>query len=179
MVNYRKPAAHELRYFQIQRSLERTVKLAALAKGPGGKRLDHQRRISAPALEKAALALSRVIDQIRRCRNFEELFHLIESAIGHIWGIGELTIYDTALRIGAKLGLYPERVYLHAGTRIGAKALGIDTARESVAPSELPKEFRRLRPHQIEDCLCIYKHHLQRLSNGSHTLKRSNLVDES
>ena len=34
-------------------------------------------------------------------RTFDAGFH----------GIGELTIYDTALRIGAKLGLRPQRVY--------------------------------------------------------------------
>jgi hypothetical protein len=35
-------------------------------------------------------------------------------------------MYDTALRIGAKLKLFPTKVYLHAGTRLGARALGLD-----------------------------------------------------
>jgi len=35
-------------------------------------------------------------------------------------GIGELAIYDTALRIAAKLRFEPAVVFLHAGTRIGA-----------------------------------------------------------
>jgi hypothetical protein len=66
-------------------------------------------------------------------------------------------VYDTALRIGAKLGLEPEVVYLHRGTRRGVRALGLDADRTFVALGELPHELRALRPHEIEDCLCIYK----------------------
>jgi hypothetical protein len=66
-------------------------------------------------------------------------------------------VYDTALRIGAKLGLEPDVVYLHRGTRSGVKVLGMDAGRPFVRPDELPDELRVLRPHEIEDCLCIYK----------------------
>ena len=37
--------------------------------------------------------------------------------------IGDLTVYDISTRIGAFLKLEPNRIYLHAGTRIGARAL--------------------------------------------------------
>ena len=72
--------------------------------------------------------------------------------------IGALALYDIALRIGAFLGREPELVYLHAGARTGARALGLSCrGRHALAPNEFPKEFARLLPCEIEDCLCIYK----------------------
>ena len=66
-------------------------------------------------------------------------------------------VYDTALRIGAKLGVEPKTVYLHRGTRSGAKALGIETNRPFIEVHEFPRQLRSLRPRELEDCLCIYK----------------------
>ena len=82
------------------------------------------------------------------------LYAIVDDA--GIKGIRALTIYDTPIRIGAFVKLQPERVYLHAGTKEGAKALGF-YSRETLAVSELPKMFSRLTPAEIEDCLCIYK----------------------
>ena len=42
--------------------------------------------------------------------------------------MGELVVYDTALRIGARFGLEPEKVYVHRGTREGVRKLGLDAA---------------------------------------------------
>lgn len=75
-------------------------------------------------------------------------------------GSDELYVYDTTLRIGAKLGLLPKKVYLHAGTRVGAKALGFDGNARTLEISVLPKELRQLEPHEIEDALCIFKSEL-------------------
>ena len=82
-------------------------------------------------------------------------------------GIGELAVYDIACRIGAFLGFRPDRVYLHAGTREGARALGLRGA--SVRKIDLPGAFGCLSPAEIEDCLCIYKADIQRLAAASHT----------
>jgi hypothetical protein len=69
-------------------------------------------------------------------------------------------VYDTAVRIGAYLGLEPDRVYLHAGTRRGARALGLGAGREWLEIRELPVQFRRLNGRRLEDILCIYKREL-------------------
>jgi hypothetical protein len=58
--------------------------------------------------------------------------------------------------VGAKLNVFPKKVYLHAGTRRGARALGLD-AGPTLNVSQLPREFRALLPHEIEDVLCIFK----------------------
>ena len=78
--------------------------------------------------------------------------------------IGRLMVYDTSLRVGARLHLLPDRVYLHAGTRVGARALGLDWRADHVAMAHLPRALRLLGPHEIEDCLCIYKREIARLS---------------
>jgi hypothetical protein len=72
-------------------------------------------------------------------------------------GLGELYFYDTALRIGAKLGVLPQAVYLHAGTRAGATTLGLIVDGSVLLKSELPELPQKLQPHEVEDVLCIYK----------------------
>lgn len=60
----------------------------------------------------------------------------------------------------------PERVYIHAGTRAGARALGLYRRQEYLEPEELPEPFQRLRPAEVEDCLCIYKSDLLNAPSG-------------
>jgi hypothetical protein len=96
-------------------------------------------------------------------RTFDELHTLAARTVGPISFIGPLTLYDTAHRIGAFLGLRPEFVYLHAGVCSGAKALGLDYKANKLPMSALPKAFQKLRPEQAEDCLCIYKDDLKAL----------------
>jgi hypothetical protein len=109
--------------------------------------------------------------EIHAAKTFEEL-HSILSEVGNgLHGIGPLTIYDTATRIGAFLELEPDRVYLHAGTRDGARALGL-VQRDSLSPSNLPKPFRRLSPSEIEDCLCIYKREVAAVARKSRAMGR-------
>jgi hypothetical protein len=62
-----------------------------------------------------------------------ELHALIKRTIHSIGGLRELYTYDMALRIGAFLGLAPEFVYLHRGTRAGARALGLNAKLPGVA----------------------------------------------
>jgi len=77
--------------------------------------------------------------------------------------VGELTVYDVSLRVGARFGLAPAEVYLHRGTREGAVALGLNGRRNTIRVDELPVEFRVLQPRELEDLLCIYKEQLKRL----------------
>jgi hypothetical protein len=158
--DFRPGADRELDFFRRCTSLKRAVKYAGLSMLPSGKRHPHQYRIPLSVLRKAERNLQAVSASLRGCATFDELFQLVQSEIGGIYGVGELTVYDVTTRLGAFLGLEPERVYLHAGTREGARHLGITTRRESFESSELPRAFRKLRPREIEDCLCIYKRQL-------------------
>ena len=66
-------------------------------------------------------------------------YSTVWRAIKHIWKNPELYCYDTALRIGAKLGLKPDKVYLHRGTRVDARRLGLPTEGATLEMSALPE----------------------------------------
>jgi len=112
-------------------------------------------------LEEAKIHLLEAVEELRKSRNFEELIKVVERKIGGIKGIGALTVYDTAHRIGAYLGVEPERVYLHAGTREGAKVLGLQWRERTIDLEELPKPLQQLRPYEVEDLLCLYRQELK------------------
>lgn len=133
-----------------------------MARTAEDKRHPHQRRIPARSLEEARDRLLAV--DLESSTSFEDLCSKVEETIGDIHMIGDLGIYDTALRIGAFLEIEPELVYLHRGTRDGARVLGLGRGRTSLRVDEVPAEFSRLRPYEIEDCLCIYKSELGRLA---------------
>ena len=157
--DYREHAAlgrrRECRFFAKQPTFEKAVELAALSVTEEGKRHSHQRRIPRTVLHRAWRALDRT--SLSRCQTFQGLFEQVQGAIGSIHGIGPLTVYDVATRIGSYLRLEPEEVYLHAGTRAGARELGLPTHCRTLPRRAFPREWSRLKPAEIEDCLCIYK----------------------
>jgi len=164
IARHREKAERELRYFRIQRTLEKAVSLAALARKPNGKRFPHQRRLPESVLKQVERKLVGAVALIRRTRSFAELHGLVDQTIRPIFGVGELMVYDTALRIGARLGLEPQEVFLHSGTRVGARRLGLDGSRRSLPLAAFPAQLRRLPAQEIEDILCIYKDRLGKTS---------------
>ena len=117
---------NELDCFRQESTLHSAIKRATLAINSRGKKYRHQRRFEKKTLEQAKQALLANAMEIEQSKTFDDLFRLIDKKLESIKGIGELYIYDTALRIGAKKRLLPKKVYLHAGTRRGAQALGLD-----------------------------------------------------
>lgn len=156
---WRRPATDEFKDFRKLTCLAAAIERAA-EKGH-----NHQRRIKRDSLNAAACTLSRSASRLKGSGDFKELITQVERLLNPLSGIGEVTIYDIATRIGAYLRFYPELVYLHAGTREGAKHLGF-TRRGWIRRDELPAAFRRLKPYEIEDCLCIYKDALAGITNS-------------
>jgi hypothetical protein len=72
--------------------------------------------------------------------------------------------------MGAKLNLFPTWVYLHKGTREGARALGLDAHADALYMADLPRKFHALKPHEIEDVLFIFK---DELASSRQTLPRA------
>ena len=161
--DHRPRAEREFAYWANRAGQGRFIREAVLSKASNGKRHPHQRRIPAQVLQCAADTLAR--HGIPACHSFRDLHRAVGDRIGDIHGIGELAVYDIACRIGASLGLAPEHVYLHAGTRKGARALGLRGT--TVHKNDLPPEFHRLSPAEIEDCLCIYKAQIRRMAAAS------------
>ena len=154
-------ANEELRYYDRRhaRSFAEAVRRAVLSVDEEGKRHDHQRRIPGAVLRRAWEGLSRA--RLVRARTFDQLHDMVSEGIGGIFGVGELLVYDVAHRIGVFRRLHPELVYLHAGTRHGARVLGLSGC--ALRKEDLPTPFRKLTCAEIEDCLCIYKRELRRI----------------
>jgi hypothetical protein len=168
---FRDRQGREHRWFAIQRSLEDAITNAAMAISPSGKRLHHQRRIPKAVLHAWKEALLKRRTRIRGANTFSELYDLLYGAAADLHGIGTLTVYDTARRIDAFLRLEPEHIYLHAGTREGAKALGFNS-QDRLHPSELPPAFSILSAGESEDCLCIYKNEIRAVAHGAPAMPR-------
>lgn len=149
----------EWSYYASFESFDDMLSCVAYAKAPSGKRHPHQRRLKKSALDKVYKRMQ--LYDFQTCETFDQLVDLVEEAIGGIHGIGPLMLYDTANRLGSYYGLRPDRIYLHAGARIGAKYLGLGAKRKFIEISDLPLPFHSLNADQIEDCLCIYKDSLK------------------
>ena len=152
----------ELEHFRIKR-LCFAVDMAAKAIGPDGKMLSHQRRCGPEALAEAADRLSLCLPEIELCNSFDQLLKLVERETDDVERFGDLAQYDTTLRIGAKLttsevNVLPTVVYLHAGTREGARKLGFEVNQAFLTLQEIEKrhpELLRLKePYHIENFLC-------------------------
>lgn len=155
---HRPRAQAELDSFRSEATLEAAIRRAALAMTRGNKRYPHQRRLKMADLKRAEVRLLQRASAIADAANFAQLHELVQTSVGHFAGLGPLYVYDTTLRIGAKRGKLPTRIYLHAGTREGVRKLGIDIkGRKVLDRFELPPPLQELELHEIEDVLCIYK----------------------
>jgi len=162
---HRPSAQREFDFYRRQQTLQDAITQAALARTSFGRKHPHQWRVRQATLKEASCKL--VAASFQESRSFSELYLTIERAIRGINGVGELLVYDTALRIGAFLGLEPDVIYLHAGTRTGAKNLGLRHQQRFLKTTELPRPFLKLAPREIEDCLCIYKDMFPHLATGN------------
>lgn len=156
---FRPAKREEIAFFAKQATLSDAIRIAATCQRADGKRHPHQRRIPRAVLGAAERKLRAEAQNLSTAKSFEELHAIVDSLIGPIAGVGELTVYDIAHRIGAFLGFEPVNVYLHAGTRAGAAALGFHG--RVIERDRLPNALAQLTAAEIEDFLCIFKDHLR------------------
>ncbi len=161
---------NHLAFYRDLPTLEGSIETAAMARLRNGKRHSHQWRIPRAVLENVKNNLIERQDELERSADFDDIYRIVHEC--RVSGFGELAIYDTALRIGVRLGKLPSRVYLHAGTRKGLKALGLDANRKSIELAELPRPLRELPASAVEDFLCIHKDELVRIDNTNDSLPR-------
>lgn len=140
-------------------SWEETIKRAWDSITRQGKMHPHQRRIGRQKLFEGLSITFKNCQRADQFENFDQIYEWIRSISLEINGIGPLTTYDVATRLGMWLGFKPEFVYLHAGAKEGAKALGIKG--EKVKPSEFPASIQTLEVDHIESFLCVYKDKLK------------------
>jgi hypothetical protein len=155
--HHRPRVENERSWFASSASLDDAINKAALALDQRGKRFSHQRRIPKQVLQEARGALLAAKEEIKNARGFDDLLLIVTDHLRDVHGTGTLYAYDAALRISYYLNLLPTTVYLHAGTKAGAKTLGLSLNKPFLAMSELPSALRGRPAHEIEDILCIYK----------------------
>lgn len=140
------------------RSIWKVIHHVAFARDENDRCFDHQFRIRRTVGPEAESRLRGAAARIRKCESFDQLHALFRSILYGIFGVNEMYVYDAAQRMGAFLGLKPQKVYLHAGVRKGAKALGVNVrGRTSLEIHELPRALRDLSADHLENFLCIYR----------------------
>lgn len=144
-------------------NIDKAIKLASTAKNNKNEKHTHQRRIPPSSLNVFCDNILERKNQIIQLHDFSSLIEVIDTC--KFKGIADLTVYDTALRLGNFLKIYPKKVYLHRGTKEGAINLLGKINKQSITLDELPTPFldNKLTASEIEDLLCIYKKRLKTL----------------
>ena len=131
------------------------------------KRFPHQKRyIKEATLEILKNKLLNKSNDINSVNNFDDLFNIIVNTGVFKNGVNSLTVYDVALRIGFYLNIFPERIYLHAGTRTGVENLLNKKIKEYfIFKNDLQEPFKScdLTEYQLEDLFCEYKLKIQEI----------------
>ena len=146
-----------IRRAKNQKSLPEAIKVASLSVDEDDKKDPHQYRIPKVTLASWYGAILMRLASLKKAKTFDEIHNILTGV--KIKGVGKVTVYDTAVRIGVYKKLYPQKIYLHAGTKEGAKKLNVKTSSKDILKSQLPVQFQRkdLSCLEIEDILCIYK----------------------
>jgi hypothetical protein len=97
------------------------IEIATRSKSPNNKIHPHQWRIGGKKLEEFLGALLQLEAELLAAKSFDEIHTIAVTA--RTPGVGQLTTYDIALRIGANRNLLPDKIYLHAGTKEGLRIL--------------------------------------------------------
>ena len=148
----------EKRYYSQANSLDEAIDIA-LGLRDNDRIPSHQCRVGRVALSRAGRLLKQRFRSLRKARNFEELHSILARIAAEVPRFGKLATYDIAHRLGIYFGMKPELVYLHAGTKEGASAIGIFGS--AVDLKKFPKPLQIMSATQLEDFLCICKSALQ------------------
>jgi len=136
--------------------------LAVRSIRPNGKMHNHQVKVkrALPAYEEK---LQNKYKILLKMENFHQLWVVFDTS--RTPGIGPMTVYDVAVRFGAWRRMKPGKIYIHAGTSAGLKALGINPSfwGETIPMDALPAILRNKDPDEVEDFLCTYRLAFERL----------------
>ena len=156
--------------------------MEAIVFGEHQKWLKQHKLIDFKKLKKATAGKLKNFYPLPDFKSFEELFGQVETEIHDtIYGIGRLTTYDIALRIGFLYDdplLPQDYVYIQSGALDGIKALSADPAYKSLFPerkwkaeaypiADFTAAFGDLESMYIEDFLCVFHNELASLATCS------------
>jgi hypothetical protein len=145
------------------------VRRAVEARAENGKHHNHQSKVDITARRKFG---SRIIAANKRQELCTSEFDRFHDRLDEIkpYGIGPVTVYDTAIRIAAFLDIEPHSVYMHAGVRQGMRSLAAAWFRlyevhlfpgsyqaDKIPLSEFPHPLNGMSADDVEDILCTYR----------------------
>lgn len=182
----RKKTDQVIRYCRKSKNFAEAVRRAVESRDKDGKHHNHQSKVDITARRQFGSRIIAYKKDIKRIRDhtgpgddvfsefyrpFDALHDLFDSI--KPFGIGPVTVYDVAVRVGAFLEIEPESVYMHAGVKQGLKAL-IDAMGRASDPKLaaaihgaeklprvpmylFPKPLKKMRADDVEDILCTYR----------------------
>lgn len=145
------------------------VRRAVEARDAGGKHHNHQSKVDLRARREFGRKIVRAA-QAGRVDTAD--FDAMHDKFDRIkpFGIGPVTVYDTAIRIAAFLGIEPTSVYMHAGVKQGFLTLWNSmTWCTSGAARDQQRDLKRvdvglfppplchMKADDVEDILCTYR----------------------
>jgi hypothetical protein len=136
-------------------NIDHVIEMASKSRDSNNRKHPHQYRIKNKTLDNFCDNVMSKKNEILKSTDFAQLYNVIKKS--KINGIGDLTIYDTAHRIGKHLEILPNKVYIHCGTKIGAERILKNKIRNKFIDKSMFKKFSDLTCEEIEDILCIYK----------------------
>lgn len=128
----------------------------------------NQRGVSFEVSKKVRDNLIKRVNDILKSRSFDEIFQIVTEC--RVGGFGELSIYDTSMRIASHLNIEPDKVYLHAGARKGMEVLEekgyVDqgsSKKKYIEIKDMPKSMQQLKAAETEHMLCSMKQYMIQL----------------
>jgi len=110
------------------------------------------------------------LSDIKAVENFDDLYDIIKECSAAKRQFGQLSIYDSAVRIGAFLGIKPDFVYIHTGVRAGVAVLeekgytNNQLSNRNYAPlKEFPVEMHEMTEISAENFSCKSKEEFKKL----------------
>lgn len=154
-------------------SFEDAVWIAVASKRRNGKMHSHQTKVPKDSRREFGYRIIEAYPNVFRWHGWPVLDSGnlgFDNFYDFLWevrpaGIGPLTVYDVATRVGAYVELEPISLYLHTGARMGWDAMWNyfwQYRRENIGsprihPNSWPPALRALSADQAEDFLCTYR----------------------
>jgi hypothetical protein len=131
-------------------------------------RLGNQRGVPFEISRQVRDNLIKRMNDIFTARTFDEIFKIVTDC--KVKGFGELSIYDTSMRIASYLNIEPDKVYLHAGARKGMEILEKkgyvyqgSAKRKFIEINAMPEPLKQLTAAETEHFLCSKKEKMKNL----------------
>lgn len=156
-------------YNQLKDDYSQLVDYAVRGIVFSGAKAPRQRKHAKNALHSVTKNLIAAEQDVKNCKSFDELFQIVYNC--RVKGFPAASVYDTALRLGGCLNLWPNNVHLHSNSLTAARMLlgndnkwqyfNDDINYPYLTKADFPAALQELEAYHIENFLYIYKDRLK------------------